>query len=201
MLRFVMGRKTQRSIPPPKTQEFWEGESGLGPNPQAMCRVEGPKLGQILSCYKLQQDFSLGFELLFKKKGFSNHPHFLLSLLGTAPCPCLSHCTRAIPGFPNPTLGAPLPFHGCDLILCHVTELCLQLLQPNNLISCPPPSPFHGGKQGIANPWAAFGCSFHVPFSPLDRALDLPGVPGSLTIPKIPFFPSSALFLQVLQPN
>lgn len=88
--------------------------------------------------------------------------------------------------------------------MCHVTELCLQLLQPSNPTGCPPPSPFWGGKQGIANPCAAFlafGCCCHVPFSPLDRGLNLPGVPGSQIIPKIPFFLSSALFLQVLQPS
>lgn len=41
MLRFVMGRKTHRSIPPSKNQEFWEGGRELSPNPQPMCRTGG----------------------------------------------------------------------------------------------------------------------------------------------------------------
>lgn len=204
MLRFVMGRKTHKTIPPPKKTGVLGGwEKAQPKTPGHVQSWRGPNL----ATYSLVESssrffFSLGFELLFKKKFLKPSPfpaipprHGPLSLLFPLHHPGVSLI---------PPWGAPLPFQGWDLILCHVTELCLQLLQPSNLIGFPPPSPFWGGEQGIANPcadFAAFGCYCHVPFSPLDRGLNLPGVPGSRIIPKILFLLSSALFLQALQPN
>lgn len=59
-LRFVMGRKARGTIPPPKNQEFWEGGTGLSPDPQATCRAGGAQTCPNIELLKAPAGFSPG---------------------------------------------------------------------------------------------------------------------------------------------